>query len=109
MVNIEFNKRLFNHILIILDVIAGQVRPVIQEIREVIQPFRGLGLINQCEGKESSNYTFIRLYTLDQNCSLESVQSVGQDQLIACESNGQKTVNTLQILAVSQYPSGGET
>ena len=57
--------------------------------------------LNQCEGKGSSNYTYIATFSLDSNCTSTPV---GNRYLIDL---GQKTVNTLVRLAVSQYPNGG--
>ena len=60
----------------------------------------------ECEGKESSNYTFVRVSNLDSNCDADSAVP-GIRYLIASSSSGQKTVNTLALLANSEYPNGG--
>lgn len=65
--------------------------------------------IDQCEGKDASNYTLVDSYSEDSFCSWNSDESSGDPNLIACSQNGQKSVSTLKSLAESQWPAGGKS
>ena len=71
---------------------------------EQAQNLLKVGNFDQGEGKDASNYTYIAQYTLD-----ESTRSSANEYLIAVSQNGQKTVNSLKVLAQSRYPAGGKS
>ena len=68
-----------------------------------------VGNFEQCEGKDASNYTYIASYTMDSDCKPGSGVGSGNDYLTACSPNGQKTVNSMKLLATSEYPAGGDS
>ncbi len=85
-----------------------QINKYSQNHLERRQNFLVYGLIEQCEGKDANNYTYIQLYDEDSMCSPESIDFDGlnRDTLTVCDSK-MRVVNQMKTLAISIYPQGG--
>ena len=62
---------------------------------------------NQCEGKDTSNYTWVDAYTIAGDCAGSNADQNSDEYLVSCNAKGEKTVIGLQNLAKSSYPAGG--
>ena len=62
-------------------------------------------IFENCEGKDSSNYTLVATGTLSSDC-MTITSAV--DYLVSCEKKGEKEVNGLHLIMKSQDPVGGK-
>ena len=60
---------------------------------------------HSCEGKDVANYTLLGEYVLRPNGLGTSAES--SSQLVQCNSDGQKAVNSLKKLTGWKFPAGG--
>lgn len=67
--------------------------------------FLEIATIDECEGKDARNYTFLQYYE-NPTCKKEYIP--GPDKLISCDQNGKLTVNQLQILSIRNVDIGGK-
>ena len=68
------------------------------------QDFVSITYFNDCEGKDSMNYTIVATGRLSSDC-MTVVRA--DDYLISNEKKGENEVNGIQMLARSTYPLGG--